>query len=280
MFKQNKYTNYYYNIINNATQNTDVYGEEHHIIPKSLGGSNKRENLVRLTAREHFICHWLLIYMVDSKLKYKMQFAFFKMFSESDNQKRYAPSRHYEKAKLHNLEAIRFRKTTKGYKMSDEAKEKMSKAKKGKMVFRDPETNERFWANVEQEQEMLNKGLIRGSGLDVKGKKNPRFGIVMSNETKQKISKARTGQSIVYVGKELERRKQFCADRNKDPKFIKLSSERRSKEYVVTNPNGDEILIKNLSQFCKDNNLHTGNMTSVAKGKLRQYKGWTCRYVN
>ena len=32
------------------------YYEKHHIQPKSLGGSNKKENLVRLTAREHFIC--------------------------------------------------------------------------------------------------------------------------------------------------------------------------------------------------------------------------------
>ncbi len=40
-----------------------VYYEQHHIIPKSLGGSNKKENLVLLTAREHFICHLLLIRM-------------------------------------------------------------------------------------------------------------------------------------------------------------------------------------------------------------------------
>lgn len=40
---------------------SDVYYEKHHIIPKCLGGSNKKENLVLLTAREHFLCHWLLI---------------------------------------------------------------------------------------------------------------------------------------------------------------------------------------------------------------------------
>lgn len=36
------------------------YYESHHIIPKSMGGSNLPENLVKLTAREHFIAHWLL----------------------------------------------------------------------------------------------------------------------------------------------------------------------------------------------------------------------------
>jgi hypothetical protein len=36
------------------------YYEEHHIIPKSLGGSNDKDNLVLLTAREHFLAHYLL----------------------------------------------------------------------------------------------------------------------------------------------------------------------------------------------------------------------------
>lgn len=38
-----------------------VYLESHHIIPKSMGGTNKKENLVNLPAREHYICHWLLV---------------------------------------------------------------------------------------------------------------------------------------------------------------------------------------------------------------------------
>lgn len=42
-----------------------VYYESHHIIPKCLGGTGRayqweHENIVLLTAREHFLCHWLL----------------------------------------------------------------------------------------------------------------------------------------------------------------------------------------------------------------------------
>lgn len=40
--------------------NSSVYREKHHIIPKCLGGSDDPENLVELTAREHFLAHWLL----------------------------------------------------------------------------------------------------------------------------------------------------------------------------------------------------------------------------
>ena len=43
-----------------ARQFVDGYKERHHIIPKSLGGSNDSSNLVDMTAREHFVAHFLL----------------------------------------------------------------------------------------------------------------------------------------------------------------------------------------------------------------------------
>jgi len=36
------------------------YVERHHVLPKSMGGGNEASNLVSLTAREHFLAHWLL----------------------------------------------------------------------------------------------------------------------------------------------------------------------------------------------------------------------------
>lgn len=77
MFIQNKYTKWYFNIINRHLENpVEGYTERHHIIPKSLGGSNKDKNLVNLTAKAHYICHLLLIRMcLDTKDKAKMVFA-------------------------------------------------------------------------------------------------------------------------------------------------------------------------------------------------------------
>ena len=40
-----------------------TYTEKHHILPKSLGGSDKKSNLVRLTARQHYIAHKLLVFI-------------------------------------------------------------------------------------------------------------------------------------------------------------------------------------------------------------------------
>jgi hypothetical protein len=41
-------------------RNISGYTEKHHILPKSMGGSNDNDNLVKLSAREHYIAHLLL----------------------------------------------------------------------------------------------------------------------------------------------------------------------------------------------------------------------------
>lgn len=46
-----------------------VYYESHHIKPKCIGGLNEKDNLVILTAREHYICHKLLTYIYSGNKK-------------------------------------------------------------------------------------------------------------------------------------------------------------------------------------------------------------------
>jgi hypothetical protein len=91
MYLHNKYTTWYNSIIQRAKLRSLIgYKERHHIIPKSLGGSNLKENLVDLTAREHFICHWLLTKMVVGPNKEKMIYAAWTMANlENKSQQRY-----------------------------------------------------------------------------------------------------------------------------------------------------------------------------------------------
>jgi hypothetical protein len=52
---------------------SEAYYESHHIVPICLNGcKNCKENIVLLTAREHFIAHWLLsrIYPNNNKMQY------------------------------------------------------------------------------------------------------------------------------------------------------------------------------------------------------------------
>jgi hypothetical protein len=45
-----------------------LYYEKHHILPKSLGGDDSSNNLIKLTAREHYFAHLLLSKFAGPKM--------------------------------------------------------------------------------------------------------------------------------------------------------------------------------------------------------------------
>ena len=56
------YLNHYNNLINRARiRILDSYAESHHILPKCMGGTDDKENLVLLTSEEHYVAHQLLV---------------------------------------------------------------------------------------------------------------------------------------------------------------------------------------------------------------------------
>lgn len=55
---------------NNRLSKEDCYCERHHIIPTSEGGNDNDENLIYLTAREHYIAHLLLAKIYDDLKMY------------------------------------------------------------------------------------------------------------------------------------------------------------------------------------------------------------------
>lgn len=84
----------YQDFINNILQtrgrfiNSDEYHEQHHIIPRCKNGSNNKDNLIDLYAREHFIAHKLLAEenMDDDQLVHAYTLM---AFVKDENQKRY-----------------------------------------------------------------------------------------------------------------------------------------------------------------------------------------------
>jgi hypothetical protein len=66
------YARIYYNIIERS-KNRQIdyfkYYEKHHIIPKCMGGSDDEKNIATLTAREHYLCHMLLLKMFPENKK-------------------------------------------------------------------------------------------------------------------------------------------------------------------------------------------------------------------
>jgi len=196
----NKYSNLYYKITSNAKQRiTEGYTELHHIIPQSLGGSNDKENLVDLTAREHFICHWLLIKMTDGEDRSKMIYALQGMKAENRYQQRYhtkITARVYEKYRIEHAqnhsEIMKGRTPlNKGKKMSEEQKQILREKARvnhanGK-IYSEESQQKRIAKVIGQKRTEETKQLM---SLASKGKpKGP-----MSEEEKLKRSVTMTGQ--------------------------------------------------------------------------------------
>lgn len=126
------YQKIYDQIIERAkNRQLEGYIEKHHIIPKCLGGNNDKENIVELTAREHFLCHHILceLYPTESKLWY----ALFLMTigKQKRKDKHYIiSSRLYEKIKIEWQSKIKGKSKPKGF-MTEELKKKISESNKG-----------------------------------------------------------------------------------------------------------------------------------------------------
>jgi hypothetical protein len=195
-FLDNRYTIWYFKIIENRQinrlpkRNTESnYSEEHHIIPKSLGGRDRVANLVRLTAEEHFIVHHLLTKMTVGESKIKMALAFWSMVNGSNNthQKREyrVNAKLYEKMKKEL--ALYFSGENNpfyGKKHSSETLEKISKANSG-----------RVWS-----EETRERRRIADSSEETKQKKKEstqRFWeSERSNSLRERLLKANVGKSI------------------------------------------------------------------------------------
>jgi hypothetical protein len=191
----NKYNTWYNSITENAKNRTlEGYTESHHVIPRSLGGSDDADNLVDLTAREHFVCHWLLTKIHTGESKAKMIYALNGMKRNGQYTQRYETkitSRVYEHLKkefsiIHSATMKGRPAHNKGIPATEEQKEKNRQAALGKKMS--PEAITRGVAKrtgqkrTEEQRENISKSL--------KGKlKGP-----MSDAQKEAISKGSTGK--------------------------------------------------------------------------------------
>jgi hypothetical protein len=199
MYLQNKYTRWYNIIIDRARCRDlpkDIYTEKHHIVPKSIGGVDDANNLVRLTAKEHYICHLLLPKMTTGSNKRSMSHALWKIVNQrTQHQDRYkVTSRVYEMVKKSNANALReansgkpnlflrgkpksltHRKnlsaSLKGYKFSEERNAKISKAHLGKK--QPPRSVE--WTNKQVESCLSNRRICEHCNNNVSFKTYQRW---------------------------------------------------------------------------------------------------------
>jgi hypothetical protein len=165
MFINNKYKSWYDSIIQKAkVRNLSGYKEKHHILPRCLSGKDNKENLVELTAREHFIVHMLLCKFTKGQARIKMLYAF-NFMSVVRNK--------YRDYKINSKIAQKLRKEffTNKPKHTSESKLKMSKSRLGMK---------------------LSKETRKKVGLAQIGNKKA-LGLKHSEETKNRIRNANKG---------------------------------------------------------------------------------------
>lgn len=183
------------------------YIEKHHILPKSLGGSNEKANIVKLTAREHFICHRLLARMTIGHDRYKMVTAAYSMIKKR---------RKTDSLKVNSRVYSRLREDYSKHlseRMTPEYRMHLSIKLKGYKFG--PEHGLRTIA--------IHTGMKR------------------SIETKERIRAARTKQVI------------------------------RLKEWTLRKPDGTELTVTRLKEFCQANKLGLSKLLQTQQ---------TCQPVN
>ena len=47
---------------------------------------------------------------------------------------------------------------------------------------------------------------------------------------------------------------------------------------LQTSPKNEEFKLYSLRNFCLEHNLNDSALQRVAKGEIKQYKGWKCKY--
>lgn len=101
------YDKIYEDLVNNAKlRDTNIgYIEKHHILPKCMGGLDTGDNIVELTAKEHFVAHHLLCKIYSNN--YKLASAFNLMCCNPHTNK---GKNRYDNCRLFNLAKQNFSK--------------------------------------------------------------------------------------------------------------------------------------------------------------------------
>jgi len=180
-----------YNLLVKKAQNrmeTVGYTEKHHIIPRTLGGSDDASNIVVFTGREHFIAHLLLAKIHGGSMWHAAH-----MMS---NMKRYT-NRKYENVRKEHVKRVSIRQTGKIVSLDTRKKISENKERSAKIS-----QSLKGRPKSEEHKEAYKQARLAGGGWIVseehkssvskkmKGSGNPMWGKTHNEEAKLKIIEA------------------------------------------------------------------------------------------
>lgn len=239
-----------------------IYKENHHIIPKCMGGSDNKNNIISLFPDEHLIAHLLLTKMYPNHIgllraAYCMTNGFNKISRNLNKEYKWLKEKYKERQRVWLKENHYLTK------MSLEEKEHfLNKHIRG-------ENNPNFgnkWSE-KQRKNLSNKTKGRRIGKDNpnygnKGERNPLFGKKQTEEHRRKVSLSLSGK--------------------KNPNYGNTGSKApEAKKYKLTSPNGTVFelygtLSTTISTFCIKHNLNLSRIkNNINKGIIgKTYKAY------
>lgn len=232
------------------------YSENHHIIPESFGGSNDSSNMIRLTAKEHFIIHRLLskIYPNSGMVHaiYKMacvdkHWGSYKVTSRTYD---YLRAQHAKRVSEDSEAARKKSESLKGRKQTEEHIKKRAESRKN---------NNSSWLSEETKRKIGESN--KGKDGTWKGKTLPEDMIKKRNATRH----------LNNNYKQSEETKKKISDTQKGRKLGPKSEEniaKQRKTYLVNS----EIVVTNAKQYCLENGLRYQKFISAANNG-NTYKG-------
>ncbi len=226
--------------------------EIHHICPKSMGGSDEIDNLIKLSYREHFIAHMILFYC-----KYPQTISAFHFMIHNNRYDKTLSSKQYLKVKEERIEQLR--KSTLG-------------------------ENNSFYGKTHSEETILilreaSTGKLQSE--ETKRKKADALkGVPRPQEVKDKISNSLTGK---YVGENSN-----CFGLKKTPEDCKNIAKRqtgsgnsmaRSVICIETNEVFGSF-VDAAQKMYGDKNLSRYISRSIHSKTRKQVKGYSWKYQN
>lgn len=159
-----------------------IYYERHHIVPRCLGGNNEPENLVLLTAKEHYVCHRILSKLSKTPEERKSHAHALMRFLNSDKENIYnINSRDYSMIKSEHAKYVSLQMS--GKKFTEEHRYNLSKS-----ILKHFESAPGHFAGLIHTEETKLKMSISQSGEN-----NHFHNKHHTEEVKLKISKSLTG---------------------------------------------------------------------------------------
>lgn len=251
ILEKSKYSDLYEKLTDSIDiKSEELYTEVHHVVPYSISKSNSKINLVRISSRKHFLCHYLLCKMFKNKpIFYKMIHAFNMMSSKSyANNKRYMNSRLYELVRrnipivmskiqsgrnnsqygkiwiYHTMLDIKPTRIHKD-KLDDYISQGWALGKKIKLIKikqkRKPLSKaQRLKISTTHKNKQKSEETKMKMSLAKTGKNNPRYGIEVTQEIREKIKNSNLGKSLT------QEHKKKISDKNRGKTHTEESKEK------------------------------------------------------